>query len=363
VTSGDITNKMCNVIFDTTVDDVMNLRVGYASPDPCKNVSLCSISTPYADDEECNGVLRITVHSLLQSPSTSGSNVDVLVFARACNDMRFGVPQTRVWNALATAEVPFATAYEFQGGIGDNDEEGETTINLVGNGAPDRYPIQALAWGEEFASVRPMLQKFSPIYLNQIASFSGTLGPAVVFPHFWPVRKGLGSGDISVLNQLVPTNVPVFTWLSWYSAMFVGLRGSVRYKLLATDQAQYCMWPLTIKDISEADDPYVQLLDHSPNYFGLTRLSGAAGLYAVQGTSSQAGAEFLIPYYSERKFWSNRILTGGPRPSDFWMWPMRFNGLGNDGGTPPIGWVYYAGGPDIAPVRFRRVPAIKYSGP
>lgn len=351
--SGDLTNRLSNVIFDTTVDDVLQVRVNYASTSPCKQMDLVGVSVPYGDTEQLNGVVRILVHSTLQTPSTSGNTVDVLVFARACPDMRFGVPRYLVWNHDATFRGDFGTMYLLQGGIGDDDEEGIKKVNLVGSGDLDRYPIDALAWGEDFSSVRPLMQKFS-----QIIRFDGShQGQTPTFPHFWPVRKAIpgGGGTYVWLQTLHPLDTPTWSWFSHYAGMFVGVRGSVRYKLM----------PITSQFVAATYTTYQDGHVDVSGWLneGLNNYTSLTTCCAIEPSLvGDKGAEFLVPYYSDRKYWCNRVIVPTSSSPQVYTQEMRFNALSFSTGVVDNGPLFYAGGPDIAPVRFRRVPAIKYAG-
>jgi hypothetical protein len=356
----DITNKVANVIFDTTVDDAMTLTVGYAQVEPCKRMSLCSISTPHSGSDFNNGVLRIYVHSKLQAPVTTAS-VSVLVFARARQDMRFGIPATKVYNALATDRIKITTAMQNQGGIGDDDESESHVVNLVGDGELDRYPIGAVCWGEDFQSVRPLLQKFS---LAMIGNGTADQTFADALPHVWPPRALADYPYVGLATPL-STTVPVWTWFGHYSQMYVGIRGSARWKIVDTTSdgtAAYTMYSTSTWDLTHNVTNYLFKTANPLDFATLGTPAGpAAGSTHMPIQVPQEGCcEFLLPYYGNSKFESSHHIRNPGLLVDA-GWSDRWDVLGTSVGESATKMIFYAGGPDVAPVRFRRVPAMKYS--
>jgi hypothetical protein len=387
----DITNTETNVIYDISVTSQLCVRVGYVSEQPCKELSLFSDVTGQSvamSKYLYNGQLSIRVQGALRS-QTAPTTVDILVFARAASDMRFGVPalsQLTVTNAVRTIGP-----YRLQaGGIADDVEPDVEMVQLVGP-VKDEYPTGAILWGEDIASVRALLQKPSswikfnidPDLVDSPYFFCGI--PALPLYPPPPYIKSAPHGPICPNYWSQALVNEQFTWLGWYGAMFTGLRGSVRVKALArpvpstsTDpniengfrnfiQAQAC----TAKDLMAYDGTTLNVgLQLVPD---LTQTMVPHG--GIQSASSSNGAqEFLIPYYGTRKFESNRAIrdytlfdTDLPAVDGYGRAPMFAVGqisAGSDlSGTlniinfPPL-LVIVGGGPDIAPVRFRRCPAI-----
>lgn len=359
VITTDPTNIMRTAIFDVTVSNTLTAQVGYDSTIGVKTMSLCATDGSLAEQEMCNGSLSLRVQSVLQAP-LAGS-VDVLVLARAMSDMRFGVPTFSVWNAGATGFTQFSGAYRFQaGGIGDDAETQDDVVVLVGPKATDSYPTNTIHFGEEIASVRPLLQKFSPVQqLN-----SNIVASSYALPHFWPPPKEVS--DDGTLNFIADDGFyssmcANFTWLGWYSAMFVGIRGSTRYKVLrGTTEGMYGMSPGFWTDMGTSAGNYtgygVDALETSG--VGSTPVSDLLNM-GIQYTGPNGGCEFTLPYYCNKKYINTRIIpvleTGTlVDPSTFELRSDFLHHSASWGGT----LIFQAGGPDIAPVRFRRVPAI-----
>lgn len=172
----DITNRCYNQIFHVAAGQVFDLCVGYT-----RNLQMLEniINSPgYPSNpsdmptEANNGYLHFRVVNPLKAQTTSTSTT-VVIMARACKNMTFSVPRTTLnfWWTDEWRNDEFASVVQYQGAVGD-EETVETCLDLVPRSAP--YPAAALHAGEEFGSIRALVQKFTMIKLKTIGSIAAS---------------------------------------------------------------------------------------------------------------------------------------------------------------------------------------------
>jgi len=235
--TGDITNAVSNVIFNVAPGLRHEFVVGFAGATPSLSSGLLSPATPAAQWGMAynNGQIGLKVVAPLVASNGIGSNVSVpvLIFCRAGEDMRFGVPRVSI---SASAVVPYICelgSIQYQSGaVGD---EATITVERHSLVAPNAYPAKDLLWGEVFHSVRPLFQKFSRI--NEGLCTTG--GSAVYWALQWAIPHVPRPILYAYNNNLVCTQwspgVGIFDWAVHYVYMYAGFAGAMRYKLKGLD--------------------------------------------------------------------------------------------------------------------------------
>jgi len=276
--------------------------------------------------------------------------VRLIVMARVGQDMRFGQPN--VSNALYAggSAYPLSSYFQMQGALGDDEGEMTQMIELVPNSVPD-YPVSEVLFGEEFLSVRPFFQKFSQIDNLLNATNTGTY-PYFTYPHFYPPpATTLYAGTVVVDNRNGNGAVPNWTWFAHYTMMFVGVRGSTRYKLIMGDASK-----IVVAGATNASDA-TSLTDHTPVYNQRSATLVDNGV--VMNSNTGRGVEFTIPYYGFRKWnWTRFVqaltsIDPTVRQDVICIGPSANTPVNADSAM-----LFSAGGPDTTVNRFRRTPTV-----
>jgi len=295
------------------------------------------------------------------------TSVDVCIFMRVCPDFVFGIPR-QVEYFSKQVYGNFSWFYTINHN-GFSDEANQTiSTTLYGDGM-DNNPISQWGFGEIFQSVRPFLQKFSPlVYVPaNITPAGGTpLGTTLIFPHFMcPAISSIGTQKNVWTNYTAADNTYVpFNWFGHYAAMFVGVRGSSRIKIFTPKESTANVGTSTglgkMVQVYSCDGKEAIEASGFPN-FGITSNTVRGPCtslgFACLGYVDQGGYEVTLPYYSAQKFWPPHLIPN-----------ITTSGSGNDCGQAKFinvnfsnsdgGLIMQAGGPDISVVRFRRVPGL-----
>jgi len=240
--------------------------------------------------------------------------------------------------------VPFPP---LDGTVGDDEGESEEMISLVPTTVPD-YPVMEVLFGEDFKSVRPFFQKFSLIDV-----FSSIPSGYYQYPHLYPPPAETlyaGTPVVDIGSGIGAT--PNWTWIMHYGMMFVGMRGSTRYKGVCRDASR-----LVAAGAGLLGDT-LSMGDYPP-FNGAPAGAALVDTGVAMNTTSGRGVEFLIPYYGSRKWiaprWVEQLGGGAPNSRrDF----ISVTGPGVMGDTTDKMWLYMAGGPDTTVNRFRRTPTV-----
>lgn len=343
--SYDPTNRLTNVVIDLKGTSRTLVAVDYSQPDPCLESVFIRSGESFFNPKCCNGCLVFKINAPPTAPRITGYSIKVIVMARPAQDMKFGVPTS----TYRVHEESLADEYEF--GLNDiryqsgEDESQDSTTDMfvkLSNSSYD-YPTKDLLWGEEFKSVRALVQH--PTAVARLST-SGVVGFSVYrLPHFIPPRVASATARWDDGAYATPASAP-FNWQGFYSAAFVGQRGSMRLKVWTGD-ADESILMMPMPNSSE-----VPMLVASLG----AEIIPVPGLVDQQLASARAGAEVVIPYYGERKYHQPRYL---PLTSDPKFSSSRFNVIGSTRTVDfPTGFVYAAAGPDYTVTRFRRIPGM-----
>jgi hypothetical protein len=365
----DPTHQVLNSIFDVTATTDVQLGVAYASPQMCLETQMLSQAHDATTTVHpvANGQLVFRVNSQLQAMA-GDTSVTVIVLARAAVDMQFGVPRALArYLPDSSTTLPFQDTYQIQGAVGDESEAVES-ISLVGStAAAGNYPTAQVLFGEEFKSVRALAQRFS--WIDNVSNnfdngSDNNSGNVIPYPHFYPTQSTAPTNWSVLLgsnNRDAPLqNIPVWTWWGHYAAMFMGVRGSARFKTLSRSEMH-------------AVGAYAGTLGESDFFSQHLTFSGqrdgggpASSFCAVQNTSIGSAVEYTLPYYHKEKYLRQRDVArvkniGFPAFSSVDT-QARFDyiifGQGDPANATPWADVFYAGGPDVAFIRFRRTPTL-----
>jgi hypothetical protein len=345
--STDITNVRFNQILDVGTQNTWEFSIGYANQDPMLETFLHTSTASIISLTGCNGVLNIKVVNPLISQSETAST-DIFIFARAADDMKFGTPRTFIVPTNADGSQgscnDFNTSIRLQGALGDQDIPTTSRFVLVPS---TTFDSKSICVGEDVQSVRALMQKFSQ-NLNYSRNRFDFDNSRILTTHTipWPcTNQSLTTNQVPTITTAA--NSQVFTWAGYYSALYVGLASSVRYKFLSQYKMAFAVNHLAIPfgvDCSAAE--------HTINSVSPT--------WAVDAGN---GVEITVPYYFNRKYILTRvvyslssILTG--------VIPGRINEIyRGELETPPesldyTGVQYVAYGPDLRLHMFRFTPAI-----
>nr|WAQ80624.1 MAG: capsid protein [Fish-associated picorna-like virus 1] len=205
----DPTHRLVNVMIDLCGSSRTIIKIGWAQARPSLHSSPLAVGDG-VDAVAVNGLLKVLVNSQLVGVRAGDFSTKIIVLARACEDMQFGAPSQEVWtnatiNPITTIRFqmgPPTTTFEFQMGANDDDHTEETTITLV---EPVDYPVAEALFGEQVASVRALVQKFSPWTTME---YAGTFSDVMMFPCLVPppTTTLLSVGSLQIK---VPLRVPL----------------------------------------------------------------------------------------------------------------------------------------------------------
>lgn len=405
----DPTGRSLNAIMDISLGTTFQLGVDYASHWPCLDCVITSPpmasafgTTPTSVDVHpswTNGYLSFRVLQRLVCSTNAGSAADtnILVFARAKPDMRFGVPRQTlscikyggVVNTTGFKKGNLRSSVRFQvgGTIGDVDPEIIYTQLVSANVHAEK--ATEVLWGDDVRSVRALMQRFSrlgttttigalaaggngPYYLSRTADQGSAFS---YIPTAIPAPSIEGSSDavkVVVLQNAVNVDTGsesemyqshvAFTWAGYFSMLFAGVRSSVRTKveriygpegLCYAGQVAY--WGLALPAaVNNANE-----IDPSSNTIGTQQN------LAPQPLTAYAGAEFVTPYGDPHYFrvpQIQRSLNGVYSAEVGTMLTTTVNsGLTASEVRVAYDAVSVAYGPDVTPMIFRRVPFVALS--
>lgn len=324
-----VTNSTLNCIYDVTAGGEKSFTVGYARHRP---FSLNNLMIPGSlqNADFTNGRLFLRVINPLQSQN-SEAFVTGTVFARAKANMTFAVPRSEIVLPDASATVVDINNFYYEGADGDDDNHESEGVVLVTESGD--YPADQLLFGERIESVRALLQKPSLINRNILAPDTVNL----IIPQLGSM-PGVSNGAVQVEGT--------FTYAGWYRAAFIGFACSERVKVIMPGSEADYVWAAPRASPQFASGPNVQsMLPTAPFTF----------------KCAQRGAEFVIPYYTPRKFMLGREVDAGYTP--FTRVTVVFAGV--DQATPVNVFtkasVWHCFGPDIRAVGFRQIPRLSFA--
>lgn len=336
----DPTHVLSNVVIDLKGSSKTKLQVGYSRLEP---VAESVFLKPDDIDQRANGHLRFRLMSPLQNPTLTEVTITVVVLARPMQDMNFGFPTSHYrYRSGASTFYPELASLRYQ--ADKDDDASENTIVLAPS---DPYPATDVHYGEEIKSVRALIQHFNTGKGFRVISDDDT---TFYVTHFFPPPCSLREQNSYPSYATNSRLNPVFTYYSYFITAFVGVRGSMRYKIISNNGAvKVSGASVTIR--TEAEFPFLEGDDS--DVFSPIFGPGLA-IMDLQSVTDTNGAEFTIPSQNYRKYHNVRsIFDIGSVGTSYYNRINAFRMQGTAEGN-----IFIAGGPDTTVTRFRRIPAL-----
>lgn len=357
----DIIQSAASVVIDLAHSVETTIEIPYTSIRPYQGVS-----TPF-DTTTSIGYLYGVIDEPVYQPATT-FNYTVLIAISACEDFRFNIPNqanlqawkrqsyNAAYNTTTTtindlSEVAYST---FSSGLSNSPYSGafasytasyaeaqSTNADLLEPFVDSVVPKYQM--GEDFLSLRPFLKRFYP-YQTLIADHGGN-----PYGTMWFVPYLLNEQLFT--STTPPTVLPILMHpVRWVSNLFVGIRGSMRYKLRNELNVTACRNFLAPNQIYEVTTPL-----QSAWFSSWTSTGEAEALVEVGET-----AMFQLPFQGN----SNFIPTS---QNDFPHYATQYglsivtkdaNETFSQGDT-----VFASIGEDFNPVLWNGVPLLMYQFP
>jgi len=352
-------HRVANVQVDLCGSSATCIRVDMSSKFPTLHRVLSGAGVLGVIDQEedsANGMFMLYLQQPATTVKTTPYTVSIIVLARACSNMRFAVPTFRLFRENVE---DYISNVQLHGEEWLSSEPVTECIGLVQN--EGTYPAKDLQWGEEFLSVRALVQKplvFGASLTNKFAD------GRQLFPHHMPPPASSSTAWATVNTGALYTP---FTFEGYYSAMFTGVRGSSRAKMqqypsvasaspavvtsihgacLSGEDLTYCDVEGGVADVNN-----VPFLFHGPE----------------QLLSTTHSVEMTFPAYSRNKFWWPRTmpitsLNTVPAALNAMRYDMFIRDGWGDNATQPANSIrlWHCAGPDVTFTRFRRTPIIYF---
>lgn len=356
----DPTNATYNCIVDVNAEGAKQITIGWQLPVSAARVRGGVLASTFSPGE-INGWFNVSTQSPLRS--MGGGSVRVVVHFRPAQDMTF-------WGGRAYSNVQPASTFMI------NDlklEGGETGLGtsaeqclIAGSSIPAN--IRETFAGDILYSAKACVQKQS-----QLAPLKVTVGAdggsfESPLPFYGvPACKGGGLWDV---NSYVPDTINTtsatwtataahpFSFLAYYKALFVGIRGGVYLKVsgIPVDNGNggnpfYRISAFGYEGGAKRIVVATRAAPLAPTELAPGQTFTAATLYSVD---AEHGAEFYIPFNSMFKFWPAHSGAASPDYTN-----QKWISLGAGLRVNTVLTLSMSGGPDISLVRYRLVPAIK----
>lgn len=340
-------------------------------------------ATPTGTWNFANGILSVRVLNRLTAPEAS-SDVSILVFASACDDIEFAGPRDYlVYTGSNILGLDGATVGVAQSDVVYNDEA--EAAELMPRGDDDH--LYNLVFGEKVASMREYMHRSSLSFRYATPNIGSGTGcamvrvpikrippqPGVANNGWWLGTTSSGAGQTVFYTKFHP--------LLAISACFIGYKGSVNVNV-NVDQTSASQFMDTLQVYRVCNADVLTSADRMPRTFVLAEgaqtpsLSaksdiqildaGRSGM-ALTNTKTNAGMSVQLPYYSSSAFHMcdprreyNNQDGFTDRNNDWWNIEWRFNKATADtGAVGNIASVFYATGPDFDLIYFINVPVLK----
>nr|ULF99965.1 MAG: hypothetical protein 1 [Marnaviridae sp.] len=310
--------RIQNIIFDLEDTDTIEVRVPYMQEAAFTQLRdgggayngpwWSNGSSPTLTDSErrCNGTIQVRVVNRLTAPEAS-SDVDILVFVRAADNIEFAVP----------SEIRNKTHMILQ-------SKKEFVMGTASKSDPMTYSEN---YGEKISSFRQLLHRQSKSCTQVIprtADWAGTMLYAYFPFQRTPKPYGYTPNGSEVANgTLVPGSTFPFNYvrvhpISWLQTCFVGTKGSTNWTFNVINNNGKTTVPIMSASVCRT----VEQGNNKPNYtailgtlgtntlmrehnlMGSRERQGAQGM-ALTNQWTQSGLSVNLPYYSRFKFQIN----------------------------------------------------------
>jgi hypothetical protein len=276
-------------------------------------------TTPYASEEEGNGVIGVYVVNELTTPnSTVNNDIEINVFVSMGDDFEVFVPDDHFQRFVMKPQSGKETLVPESQDTSEPSAPQQSMTDVVGPGVQDTALINMVYTGESIMSFRQMLKRYSLWRREDTA-------PVTAFTRFsrsqcmFPFLRGAVDGAVDQTGALTPYNYCNTLLLHWVTLAFSGWRGGIRYKIMFQTSLTQNADNTSSKMYIQREDPYpagVNSYDRfagtQPNYnkltdaaydviIGETDVTGAKGaLFACDNINT--AMEFEVPYYSRKRF-------------------------------------------------------------
>ncbi len=260
-------------------------------------------SMPVPDNDYVNGTFGVKVLNRQTSPVAS-SDIRILVFVRACDNMEFAVPRN-IPNTLSILE-PQASKFDVD----------PSTLMLGVKPSESKPEMNLLYMGEKIVSMRTLFQRYDLNLRIPITASAQTGANVQVVTYTIPRNVVLNGYDNNGLNTAVNQagalsfgyNFAEQTPISWLQYSFLGRRGSLIYNLVPVD-----MYGTT--QVTNVDRALINPKGRTVNIVTLSVTNNVArsATLASSGNTgraltinkTQTGLTVLVPMYSRYKFQFN----------------------------------------------------------
>jgi hypothetical protein len=280
--------------------------------------------------------------------------------------MKFGVPKNieLVPNAsgLTFSGTEFNYAYYQQAGaLGD--DAGDECEKFVLVPPSLGYPLTATLFGEDFSSVRTLMQKFSQRQTISNFSLIGTIGSPDQFllvDHIpIPIQSLSSAAMMPYGNPSIGSGLfSEFNYVGYYRPLFVSIAGSTRYKIV--NACSLAGFPLCAYGGAAA-----YTIPAGLGYSSLTTATYATpNMCPTQPMRQGDGVEVTVPWYSNERCQRARDFTKTTAANYAINLRQDMIVIGpNQRISTATGWLpafefYTAAGPDLRLGRFRFVPVL-----
>lgn len=344
----DPTGYQHTVALDLSSTQQHFISVPYVKHRPYQKRQVMADGCTERDVENCaNGVLQFYLTTPWVAPRSGLITTSVIILARPASDMVYADP------AYGTGPGNMMT-FAYQSEPVD-DTVPLFATSMLSESAED-FKLDLKCTTEVFPSARALVQK--PCTVAQHITTSS----AYFMPFYPNAPTNLYTGYNCHSSDDANT-VSRFTWLSFYSMLFVGIRGSVRYKIVPSNQ-------VTTPTLST-------IATYTP--FAITYETGEESAAASMGTdgmnhldtlpfSSHMAVESQFPYVSERLYQNPRALKSWSYDGVYSQFNFRTVGFRQVGTYSDPSFanrvqegnvVLCSAGDDFSVTRFRRVPSLR----
>nr|ULF99920.1 MAG: hypothetical protein [Marnaviridae sp.] len=372
-----------NIVFDLEEQDELEVRVPYMQAEPfLMKQNLTGVANNFWSNGGApgfthygNGTVQLRVINRLTAPEAS-SDVDVLVFVRAAENIEFAAPSAIVPN-LTVGQLQANKTY-------DNTE-------VFDSPSVSHPKIYDEIFGEKIVSFRELLHRASLASTNII--YRNLTWTSEQMTYTLPIKRipreygynlsGWESAATSVGVGDVPFNFVRQHPINWLVDCFVGFKGSVNYtfNVIFNDQRASRAVPhvsITRQEFGKQIVPVTMVTGTSVsssqymrelNTSTTTLAQGATGT-ALTNQFTQSGVAVNLPYYSNARFMihnqpeyysSSETLSG---TEDDWFALNLKRGIvaGTVDNTVTID-TYCGTGPDFNLIFFLNVPVLTFLAP
>lgn len=364
-----------NIVMDLEEDDEIEVRVPWTQAYPVLpclrdgDVLWSNGSAPASTVHETNGIIQMRVVNALSAPVAT-SSVDILVFVRGAENLRFNAPVD-----LSS----YDTLLEVQGKVVD--------FSRTAPQPPEKF---SEIFGEEIISLRELLHRQS-VAMSQCQKKTGAGSDWAGVTQYtaWPLARmprPLGfttsaweSATAPISGAAAPYNFVRNHPINYVSACFIGNKGSVNITVNGMYNTNGVGSALTKVAVARrtTDNP----AGYTPRQWAtgsangtsqfmasinqrLFETNGAAGM-ALTHQHTQAGLSVNLPYYSQVKFQVinlPRLYNYSAPPAgmenDIWDLYIRRGTTAGTQDYTTILDIFYGTGPDFDLIYFLNVPLV-----